>query len=101
MTVPPVSLVAYAVLPSGVIAIPRECAPTVIGVPAVFVAMSIGETDALSRFVTRAVLPSGVIAIASGLAPTVIAGAAALVVRLIGVTVVPPVLATRRSCRRA
>src|SRR5579864_611879 len=44
---------------SGVIATPADSFPTVMGVPAVFVAVSIGVTMLL-RLVTYAVLPSGV-----------------------------------------
>src|SRR5262245_57004912 len=62
-----------------------------IGVPTVFVAMSIGVTLFVSEsnMATYAVLPSGVMAIPIGPFPTIIEVPAVLVAMSIGVTLLP------------
>src|SRR5262245_66221954 len=66
---------------------PCAPAPEAIGVPAVFVAVSIGITVPLTLFVTYARLPSGVIATYWTPAPTGMAVPAVFVATAIGVTV--------------
>src|SRR6202035_5465929 len=77
---------------SGVIAIPVDSVPTVIGVPGVFVAVSIGVTT-LRRLVTYAILPSGVNEIPATPPDTVIDAPAVLVETFIGMTS-PPAMVT-------
>src|SRR5215470_3310117 len=78
----------YASRPFGEMAMASGQWPTVIGVPAVFVAVEIGTTFAAVPAYT--VLPSGVIARASGMMPTLIGLPAVFVATLTGVTVPDP-----------
>jgi hypothetical protein len=84
------------VLPSGVIAMAEGLLPTVIGAPAVLVAIVIGVTvpDPCPVPATYAVFPSGVIAIALGYPPSAIGAPAVPVAVVIGVTVPEPEFAT-------
>ena len=62
----PRALVTYAVLLSGVIGMAYGALPTVLGLPALLVAVLIGTTLSLLRRATSAVLPSGVTAMSAG-----------------------------------
>ncbi len=75
---------------AGVIAMASGPLPTLIAVPGVSVATSMGVTVPSAKLTTYAVLPSGVIAMARGSFPTLIAVPGVLVATLMGVTVLSP-----------
>ena len=82
---------------SGVIAIPVVSLPAATGVPAMFVAVSIGVM-VVPSLVTYAILPSGVTAMPATPAATGIAAPAVLVATVIGVTVLSAVRSHTPSC---
>src|SRR5450755_504316 len=75
----------------GVIAMEEGLSPTLIGLPAFLVAVSIRVTVPDSMSTRQTVFPSGVMAMAQGANPTLMAGSGLLVAVWIGVTPEPVV----------